>query len=322
MESREILQGMKQPLIHVGYPKSLSSWMQKLLFVPENGFCKVLDPLAAQLFVIDPPPFNYSNDASCQYMQQQLDKYLPDAAKRADTVPVITSEALVGHTYCGGYNAKTNADRVYQLCPQGRVLIVVREQRSLMRSLYKTFITWGMPHSIDRLLNPVDANLSPQFNLDFMRFDSLVSYYRSLYGDDQVLVLPYEMFVTEPTVFLERLLHYAGVSNAAELIGKLPLTRRMNRNQTLLNLMIQRWLNAVFLSGPFNYAGLFPSTEERLKQRIRRSKKNPFPAFLDNCFEKQFASKVNKAFAGQFEQSNRQLVDLTGLDLARYGYAL
>lgn len=322
MDSKDILAGMKQPLIHVGYPKSLSSWMQKLLFVPENGFCKVIDPLAAQLFIIDPPPFGYSHDKSCDYMQQQLATLLPDEASRAGVVPVITSEALAGHTYCGGYNAKANADRVFSLCPQGKVLVIVREQRALMRSLYKTFITWGMPHSIDRLLNPVDANLSPQFNFDFLRFDGLVAYYQQLYGQASVKVLPYEMFVRDPSAFLHQLLDFAEVENAEAVIARLPLKRRMNKNQTLLNLSIQRWMNLLFLSGPFNYLGLFPSTEERLKKRIKRSKQNPFPAFMDNCLEARFADKVERAFAGQFEASNRRLAELTGLDLSQYGYRL
>ncbi len=307
------------PLIHIGYPKALSSWMQKLLFIPDNGFCTVLDPLTVQLGLIDASPFAFDTRQAQQWMEEAWSKAQGD---RNNLVPVITSESLVGHTHCGGYNAKNNADRLKQLCPEAKILIVVREQRAEIRSLYKTFVIWGMPHSIRRILRPVEPNLSPQFNFDFLCYDKLVDYYQQLYGKDRVLVLPYELFKVDNQDFLQRLFDFSGIENAAETIGKLPVKRTMNRNQTMVNLLIQRWKNYFLLSNPFNYSGLFESNEERLKQRIVRSKKNPFPAFMDNWFEAGFAHEVEQACSGQFCQSNQRLEALTGLELGAYGYQL
>ena len=215
-----------------------------------------------------------------------------------------------------------NADRLHELCPDGKILIVIREQLSEIRSLYKTFITWGMPHSIERLLNPVEPGLSPQFNLDFLRYDLLVSYYQRLYGRKNVLVLPYEQFVQRPRFFLKRIFNFSGCENYEEKLAQLPVRRSVNRNQTMLNLKIQRWRNYFFLSGPFNYSGMFPANEKGHDKRMIRGKKNPFPAFMDNWFEQGFANATERMCAGEFVESNHRLSQLTGLDLAKYGYQI
>lgn len=312
------------PLIHIGYPKALSSWMQKLLFTPQNGFCKVMDSLTLQLFLIDATPFAFDTTRALEWMEKSRREVLhqqeiPDSE---DLQEVLTGESLVGHTHCGGYNAKTNADRLKQLCPQAKILIVVREQKAAIRSLYKTFITWGMPHSIDRILDPVEPNLSPQFNLDFLRYDLLVDYYQQLYGKENVLVLPYEAFAENGANFVRRIFHFCDMRDAEEKIKKLPLKRHINRGQTLLNLFIERWRNYFLVSNPFNYSGWFAPTEESLNRRLARSKKNFFPAFTDHWFEAGFKRKVAEHCAGKFSDSNRRLQELTGLDLTSYGYEL
>lgn len=303
------------PLIHVGYPKALSSWMQKHLFKPEHGFLTILNSMESTIGVIDPSPFGFTESAAHTYIQSNLAR----TPQHQGMTPVISAEMLIGNPYCGGFNAKQNADRLHQLFPHGKVLLVIREQRKLIRSLYKTLVTWGMPHSIRRLLQPQDLSMAPQFNLDYLRFDRAVQYYQQLFGHDNVLVLPYEGFVQDPQAFLQRLFAFAG-QDAARSLPRLPVQKRVNTNQTLLNLYCQRLHNLLFLSSPFNYAGLFRSTEARVQARLRRSKRNPFPTWMDNLFEDDFRQTVERACAGQFRESNDKLAELTGLDVAALGY--
>jgi hypothetical protein len=137
-----------------------------------------------------------------------------------------------------------------------------------------------------------------------------------------VLVLPYELFNEQAAEFVRRIFVFCGMEGVEEKLKKLPFKRPVNRGQTLLNLLIERWRNYFFLSNPFNYSGWFTPTEAGLKRRIARSKKNPFPAFMDNWFEAGFKNKVKQHCAGQFVQSNRHLQQLTGLELEKYGYEL
>jgi hypothetical protein len=311
--------GLQPPLVHIGFPKALSSWLQKHLFKPEQGFLNILDSLHTQISVIDPTPFRFDEELCIRFMESALAKYKSGNMLSADNpVPVCSAEALIGNPYCGGYNARQNADRIKQLFPDARILLIVREQQQLLRSLYKTMVVWGMPHSIKRLLNPRDTSMAPQFNLDFLRFDLATAYYQQLFGQDNVLVLPYEAFAIDPKFFTKTILQHAGCEPTTAF-EKLPWQKRININQPLFNLYLQRWLN-LLVSTPFNYAGVLPSTEKGIHSRIRRSKNNPFPVFTHDWFEDDFRQKVSHAFTGQFSDSNSRLQQMTGLDLASYGY--
>lgn len=306
---------LQAPLIHVGYPKALSSWMQKHLFKPEHGFLSILNSMESTIGVIDPPPFEFTDTQALSYIHANLAR----TPQHQGLTPVISAEMLIGNPYCGGFNAKQNADRLHQLFPHGKILLIVREQRQLIRSLYKTLVIWGMPHSIKRLLHPQELSMAPQFNLSYLRFDMAVQYYQQRFGTDNVLVLPYETFTQDAHGFLQRVFAFAG-QDATLSLARLPVQKRVNTNQTLLNLYLQRLHNLLFLSSPFNYAGLFRSSEARTQARLRRSKRNPFPAWLDNVFEDDFRQQVERACAGQFTDSNDRLAALTGLDLAALGY--
>jgi hypothetical protein len=307
--------GLSTPLIHIGFPKALSSWLQKFLFKPDHGYLNVLNSLCTQLSIIDPTPFSFSEIPAQKFMDDALQKF----PQHQNLVPVCSAEALIGNFYCGGYNAKQNADRLKQVFPQAKILLIVREQNQLMRSLYKTLVVWGMPHTIKRLLHPHDTSMAPQFNMDFLRFDLATSYYQQLFGKDNVLVLPYEAFAENPKKFVEKIQQHAGIPHNPAF-DKLPWHKRLNTNQTLANLYWQRLLNLILLSSPFNYAGLFHSTETDIHKRIARSKRNPLPRWTDHWFEDDFSQSVREAFHGQFGHSNARLQALTGLDLARYGY--
>lgn len=308
--------GLPAPLVHIGFPKALSSWMQKSLFKPEQGFLNILDSLHTTIGLIDPAPFSFDESLCIRFIEEAL-KNNPD---RNNLVPVCSAEALIGNPYCGGYNAKQNADRVKQLFPEARILLIVREQRQLMRSLYKTMVVWGMPHSIKRLLNPTDTSMAPQFNLDFMRFDLATAYYQQIFGPENVLVLPYEAFIEDPIEFTEKIFFHANC-NPTQAFQKLPWKMRINRNQPLANLYLQRLKN-IFLSSPFNYAGPIKATEERTASRIRKSKKNHLPDFTNNWFENDFHQIVMEKFHGKFSDSNKNLQKITGLNLSKYGYDL
>lgn len=301
------------PLIHVGYPKCLSTWLQKKFFLAENGYHIALDTLRTQISIIDPPPFRFDKALVETFINEQQ-----SAAPSSALIPVISAEALAGNMYCGGYNAQQNADRLAASFPQARILIIIREQRSLIRSLYKTQITWGMPHSITDLLAAPRTSLSPQFNLDYLKFDGLIEYYQKLYGKDQVLVLPYEMFNEQSSAFIAAINKHAGITQVAN--KTYPTQQRLNRNRPLIDIHVDRLRNRL-IKTPFNLTGLIPDSEARLHQRIKRSKKrNRFPAFTHSWFEQRFAEKTQKLTADAFTESNRKTEALTGLSLTQYGY--
>lgn len=305
------------PLLHIGYPKTATTWLQKKLFQPEFGYTKALNHAEIHGGIIAPTAFTYIP----LFAQERFQSNLNDVK---DTIPVVSSEILSGNIYCGGYNAKQNADRLYETFPQAKVLIVTREQKSLIRALYKTQVQWGMPHSIKRILVPIEAHRFPQFNLDYLRFNLIAQYYKGLYGESNVLVIPYELFLREPRLFLEEIVTFSGSTVDVDmLLAKPNLLRRQNETRRMSLIIFQRWFNYIFISNALNYSGLITSKVNEGAYRARRYLDFlKLPAFLDKRLESRFRQEVERHTRGEFSQSNHLLQAMCDHNLKELGYEM
>lgn len=306
------------PLIHIGYPKALSTWLQKNLFQETMSFQTLMGPVGVQLNFIDPGAFSFVPD-------KVLSRYSHIVSRSAlnQNTPVISSEALSGNIFCGGYNAKELADRLKAVFGDGKILIIIREQKAMLCSLYSTFISWGLPHSLDRMITPVDTRKAPQFTLEFLHYHKLIGYYQKLFGKESVKVLLFEQFLEDPVSFIDAILAFSGNQNMKrDLIYKLPLTHKENKGRNYANLMIQKHLNRLFSSNAFNYSGLFDETPERTLKRLKRIRRRDafFPRSIHRWFEKSFNKKIEKISAEYFSQSNRRSGEMIGVELDTYGY--
>ena len=221
----------------------------------------------------------------------------------------------------GGHDARQNADRLRATFPQAKILLVTREQKSLLRSLYKSMVTWGSPLRIGRLLESLDYPQLHDFHLDFLRFDLLADHYCGLYGRENVLVLPYEMFRQTPRPFLKRLFEHCGMDYGHLLENPPPLRRRVNKNVSLSAIGYQRWLNRIhvaFSGGPVSRFG----DEEVIKRINRRMRHFPSIPYVDTHLERRFATIVEQQTRGKFARSNQRLQGLMGLDPGQYGYEM
>jgi hypothetical protein len=93
---------------------------------------------------------------------------------------------------------------------------VVREQKSAILSTYRQYIKGGGCGSTrDFLLPPPSGGGKklPLFSFEHFKYHRLAGYYRRLFGEDRVLVLPYEMFVRTPPLFVEEIIHFSGQSS-------------------------------------------------------------------------------------------------------------
>lgn len=295
-------------------PKALSSWLQRELFHPPSGYTTVLDPIGSMLSFIHPRPFDFDSVEVARVLQPALTQ-----AASEGFVPVITSESLIGNPNTGGANSVEIATRLHATLADAAILLVIREQQAMLRSLYKTFIMYGRPHSLPALLDPVGEYELPPFDLDFLRYDQPVEHYRRLFGKDRVLVVPYELFQTDPGAFLDHLARFTGASHAAQL----PVGRVVNANAPLVHLERERLRNCLTEGGPYNYLGLRRQTEERRIARIRRTARRGPPrllAPLDRRLERRFAARSEAAIGDRFRSGNAWLSELTGFDLASFGY--
>jgi hypothetical protein len=320
------------PLIHIGFYKAASSWLQKFLFVPEFGYQPVVDQFTLHSKLVTPVASEFDLPAVKTVVAQGL-----AAIAGGDATPVISSEALAGDLLRAGYNRWQNADRLKQVFGRARILLVVREQQQLIRSMYKTMVFFGMPYSVTRLCRDAMAGAAPgmqkpeasspgtrAFDIEFIRFHSIARYYASLYGDDAVLVLPYELFRQQPLDFLNRIYGHCGRSEMeTSRLQQLPLAQVVNPGASLSFIHLQRFINRFTFTRYRDYAGAFGNNDfDQILKRIAWHRRNARKTVLDARLERRFSAQVRGQLQGGFAASNRQLQAFCPVDLRSFAYEM
>lgn len=86
------------PLLHPGYHKTGTTWMQRRLFIPEHGFAPIFDHVEIDRLIFQPGPYSY-DAASVRALAEEKHVRIGK-----DLVPVISSEIMSGQPYIGGEN--------------------------------------------------------------------------------------------------------------------------------------------------------------------------------------------------------------------------
>lgn len=292
--------------MHIGMPKCASTWLQKHFFRPRNGFREAVSARHAYFGFIHQGSFQWT---TCR---DQIDLATPD-----DLVPVISAEALAGNPLTGGHDGEINLSRIHCALPEARILIIIREQEDMMRSLYKLLINFGYPYPVGLVLENQLAGNMPTFNLEYLCYHHIIGAYQKVFGADSVLVLPYEALQAEPSVFLEQVRLFCDVDARAKPL-KVNLEKRENINRSLASIELKRIYNRYIARTRFSMGGFVNPVEISGKGNF-----DPYiPQLLERFLERRFRQQVQKKMCGFYTESNMQTQRMTGLNLATHGYQL
>src|SRR5438094_721969 len=101
---------MSEPLIHIGYHKTGSTWLQEQVFCDERfGFVSTDGPLPIDEAFVALNPFTFSAEQA----RALFSGLLRSAADKA-LVPVISHERLSGDVGTGGVDSRMIADRLHE----------------------------------------------------------------------------------------------------------------------------------------------------------------------------------------------------------------
>lgn len=303
-------------LVHIGFHKTGSTWLQKQLFANgENGFTTetgrprhhiVYDFVTADAFQFRP------DEVRASYAD-----HIARAQETGKTL-ALSHERLSGYPSSGGHDRRLIADRLSATFPNARVLIVLREQRSLIRSMYSQHITDGGTGSIRSFLAAPEPQLGrrPKFRLATYEFDGLINYYQQLFGHGHVLVLPYEMLEKEPGQFVNAIQNFCGFAGAP--IGEVS---RANESRSLLMQLVQRPLNALFYNNELSPGALINIRRFAPRFGVTRGLFEAIsPRWLERHLQGQLRTEIERHVGDYYAQSNWRTQMITGLDLSRYNY--
>lgn len=304
---------LPQPLIHIGYPKAASTWLQQTIFSDEGaGFYAPWgfpSGDAIEQFVLT-NSFRFCAKSARQFFASGLQE-----AAEKNLIPVLSQESLIGNQVRGCYWTKDVADRIYETFPEARILILIREQKAAIASSYRQYIRKGETGTLDCFLGtdkPRQPGIGPICMLDRLEYDLPIAYYQKLFGKNNVLVLPMELLKTNPKQLGNQVLEFAGSTGKGNY-----KTLAQNVGFKAGTLAIKRHLNVVCGQGAEVYGSrLLWRTGEKVSQVVDRY----FPKTWQEHAEQLLKQSIAEIVKNAFHESNQKTRQLIEIDLSELGY--
>lgn len=200
-----------RPIVHIGYHKTATTWLQKAIFPAATSHAWV--PRATtQKALLSPPGMHFDADAT-RAVLGMADQPLP---------VVLSEENLSGYPHNGGLHGLIGpemARRIHAALPDARIVVFIRNQPDIVRSTYAQYVsgggTWGLSrylHTHSRVRGALTrAYKAPAFEFEHFEFDRLITIYDELFGADRVHVFAYEA-LRDRDAILARLLTEVGLT--------------------------------------------------------------------------------------------------------------
>lgn len=294
-------------LLHVGYHKTATTWMQQRLFVPEHGFRQVARHGEVWKHIVGVHGLLFNPGP----MQDAIRRGM--AELRDGEVPVVSSEILSGHPFFGGMSSDVFAHRLKEIAPDARILISVRHQLRMLTSVYMQYLSRGGTVSPETFFGG-DPDLGFYgFRPEHFEYHRLVGLYQSLFGAENVHVIAQESLAEDMDAASMDIARFAGNERFQGVLPThravyapsypeyaVPLLRRINKFQ-----------KSVLTPAPTIRVGVTPKGLYRLVGAATR--RPPFSTVFRNY--RPVSAYVERQFSGRFDDSNRQLAAMIGQDL-------
>lgn len=299
-------------LIHVGYHKTATTWLQARFFRDHHGFRKILDHqevfdlvTGPHGLVFDPVP-----------VRAELERRIEETP--GDTVPVVSSEILSGNPFFGGRESDVFAERLSRIWPEARILITIRSQLRILPSVYMQYLQRGGTLHHSRFFSEEGDLGYTWFSPHHFEYHRLYARYQDLFGGDAVHLMQQEALAKDPERACSDLARFARAKTYDGLVEN--STRARGASYPEYSAWALRRVNhfqgSVLNRQPVVKVGTNPDGLYRATGYV----------FNRPALKKLYADRrpvtswVRKAFSGRFSESNRKLAGMApaSLDLSAY----
>ncbi|MEO0771784.1 MAG: hypothetical protein AAFZ04_01250, partial [Pseudomonadota bacterium] len=193
-------------LIHIGYHKTATTWMQKHLFLSHHGYHQIMTHQEVFDLIVKPHGLRFDAGPARSFIRDRLAQVPPDH------VPVISSEILSGHPFLGGHESDVYAQRLAQIAPDARILITIRDQMKILPSVYMQYLQRGGTMGHAQFFEGTDQPGYFGFTAEHFEYDLLLRHYQGLFGADRVYVSPQEALKDDMQAASEAVANFAGAT--------------------------------------------------------------------------------------------------------------
>lgn len=299
-------------LIHVGYHKTATTWMQRRLFMPEHGWRQIAGHAEVFTHVVSPHGLVFDPAPMRALVAARA------AAAGEGEALVISSEILSGNPFYGGRESDIYAERLAQIAPGARILVSIRNQLRILPSIYMQYILRGGTQTPERFFEGTDEPGYFGFSAAHFFYDRLVARYQELFGAGNVYLLTQESLLQDVDLAAENLARFCGNARFKKLVESaraasgvsypehaVPVLRRVNHVQSST-------LNPTPVLG----LGRTPKGLYRILGYLLR--RQPLSGLLKTY--RPVSSLVRHRFAGVYDESNRRLLAAAAHPLDLTGY--
>jgi len=304
------------PLVHIGYHKTGSTWFQKELY-PHCSSHRYVPRRRVQEALLMDTAFGFNAGRARRLLEDGFD----------GRQLLLCEEELSGNPHSAGMRgsfSKDLAERIHSTLPDAHVLIFIRNQVDMAAALYRHYVREGGTHGPSRYLRPdswrTDAHRHPfkfpLFSLEFLQYQGLIAYYRSLFGEGRVHVFAFEAFRQDAKGFVAAFANRLAIQADLAQLDYRPSNAGLSRNA----LVIARFLNRFTYRSLIDKQWIGPLISNKLRSNLplwlNRSPLRGPRTGPQEVLGPSLAAEIDWRFA----DSNTELVQLTGLPLAELGY--
>jgi hypothetical protein len=298
-------------LIHTGFHKTGTTWLQREVFRIEFGFMNVFSHQEIDKIIVRPHNLSFNAKITTAYLSN-----FPNL--KSDLFKVVSSEILSGNPFFGARDNTEIAWRLFSIFENydSQILVVIREQMDMLVSIYMQYLLRGgnlTPKDFFR-----EYTIPGYFYFDWRHYEyhRIIKLYQNIFGEKNVHVLTYEELKKNNNHFVSKIKNICDMSPEFKYIA----SRKTGKSYSEISAPFTRIVNH-FRDGPVNRNPLlnlgvlgdymYHGTGKIASTSLTRSLLRNF---------KPVSKYVREYFSGKYAESNIKLHDLIKNNKDLIGY--
>lgn len=303
--------------LHIGLPKAASSTIQQYLIGRSDIL--FLDHWKAARAFTSISEMRFDQIAAHRLIEEGV-----ETAHKQGKKAFLSNERFYGSFLAGCFDLVEVADRFRRSWPFIRIIIVLREQREMLKSMYKWYLLMGGTKRLKDFVRDDWDIRWPMFTLDILKYDGPISLYYSMFGRENVHVAFFEELVRDSPNFWESLCKFMDIEPPPKdevLVPKnVSFPDGLAESKRLSN-----FLSPERPSEPYSHR-LVPENPNILQTKLLS-----YPTFFIlkglaalgvRPLHLDLDTEVSTICENRFDESNYRLSELLNRDLVNLGYSI
>ena len=321
--------------IHIGYAKAASTTLQKHLFdkhsqinylgiYPSGNLGKDSQDKQRSIQVNTPEfkKFHYNLvilDGLDYHSSQNLKLYKQSVQPllKSDSVNVLSNERFTSVYFCHP-DLKNKAERLKEVFPEGKIIIILRNQFEIIASKYRDWpfnpkcVEIGKSVALDDWIKIALEDNQTKY-LANLKYNRVVDFYQEIFGSENVGIFLFEDLVHRSLEFAQQLSEFMEIDSDEALSL---LTEKHENNAVSQAYNSYRMLHRNEVIPSFVFSRLKMMVPSALKRQIMELLKK------GNKKDYQINSETRFKIQNYFGESNQKLASKYGLNIDKYNYPL